>query len=201
MLKVINKEYLISSFKEFNEKVLSRIYAAIPINKSVLDKLGESEGSLMFNGIKIGLTGDKGQDGMDGKSAYAIAVERGFAGTENEWLNSLKGEKGAAGPDGISVTSIEQTIVSTEDGGVNIVTVTLSDGTQSTFHVKNGSAGVKGDKGDKGEPGHDADISSITPETIGAAPLNHRHSDMKTIIYSAAEPDVIGENEIVMVYE
>ena len=112
MLKVINKEYLISSFKEFNEKVLSRIYAAIPINKSVLDKLGESEGSLMFNGIKIGLTGDKGQDGMDGKSAYAIAVERGFAGTENEWLNSLKGEKGAAGPDGISVTSIEQTIVS-----------------------------------------------------------------------------------------
>lgn len=45
MLKVINKEYLISSFKEFNEKVLSRIYAAIPINKSVLDKLGESEGT------------------------------------------------------------------------------------------------------------------------------------------------------------
>lgn len=148
MLKVINKEYLISSFKEFNEKVLSRIYAAIPINKSVLDKLGESEGTLMFNGTKIGLTGDKGQDGMDGKSAYTIAVERGFTGTENEWLNSLKGEKG-----------------------------------------------------DKGDPGHDADISGITPETIGAAPLNHRHSDMKTIIYSTAEPDVIGENEIVMVYE
>lgn len=31
-----------------------------------------------------------GRDGKDGKSAYQIAVEHGFVGTEQEWLDSLK---------------------------------------------------------------------------------------------------------------
>ena len=37
--------------------------------------------------------------GEDGKSAYQIAVENGFIGTEAEWLESLKGDTGAAGND------------------------------------------------------------------------------------------------------
>ena len=45
-----------------------------------------------------GLPGRDGIDGSDGKSAYIIAVEHGFSGTENEWLQSLKG---ADGKDGI----------------------------------------------------------------------------------------------------
>lgn len=40
-----------------------------------------------------------GCDGIDGKSAYIIAVEHGFSGTETEWLQSLKG---ADGKDGIT---------------------------------------------------------------------------------------------------
>lgn len=35
----------------------------------------------------------KGDKGDDGKSAYDIAVEHGFKGTEEEWLESLKGNK------------------------------------------------------------------------------------------------------------
>lgn len=35
-----------------------------------------------------------------GKSAYEIAVERGFRGSESEWLDSLKGEPGPPGADG-----------------------------------------------------------------------------------------------------
>ena len=46
-----------------------------------------------------GLPGRDGIDGTDGKSAYIIAVEHGFTGTENEWLQSLKG---ADGRDGIT---------------------------------------------------------------------------------------------------
>ena len=46
-----------------------------------------------------GLPGRDGIDGSDGKSAYIIAVEHGFSGTENEWLQSLKG---ADGRDGIT---------------------------------------------------------------------------------------------------
>lgn len=32
--------------------------------------------------------------GIDGKSAYEVAVKNGFEGTEAEWLDSLKGDKG-----------------------------------------------------------------------------------------------------------
>ncbi len=34
------------------------------------------------------------EHGLDGKSAYEIAVERGFVGTEEEWLASLNGKDG-----------------------------------------------------------------------------------------------------------
>lgn len=40
------------------------------------------------------------EKGKDGKSAYEIAVEHGFAGTETEWLESLKGVDGKDGCDG-----------------------------------------------------------------------------------------------------
>ena len=38
--------------------------------------------------------------GTDGKSAYQVAVDAGFSGTEAEWLASLKGEKGEPGIQG-----------------------------------------------------------------------------------------------------
>jgi hypothetical protein len=45
-----------------------------------------------------GAPGVAGKDGVDGRSAYEIAVANGFTGTEAEWLTSLKGKDGAAGP-------------------------------------------------------------------------------------------------------
>ena len=39
--------------------------------------------------------------GETGKSAYQLAVEKGFIGTEAEWITSLKGEIGPIGPQGI----------------------------------------------------------------------------------------------------
>ena len=50
-----------------------------------------------------GLEGDPGNDGAPGgdgnpgKDAYEVAVEEGFTGTKNEWLTSLKGDKGDTG--------------------------------------------------------------------------------------------------------
>src|SRR5690625_2060834 len=38
-----------------------------------------------------------GGAGADGKSAYEIAVEQGFEGDVDEWLESLKGERGEQG--------------------------------------------------------------------------------------------------------
>lgn len=64
--------------------------------------------------------------GEDGDSAYEIAVENGFAGTEAEWLKSLKGEQGIQGPKGDKGEKGEQ-----------------------------GPKGVKGEKGDTGANGSD----------------------------------------------
>lgn len=41
-----------------------------------------------------------GSVGEPGKSAYEIAVEHGFEGSEEEWLASLKGEQGPPGERG-----------------------------------------------------------------------------------------------------
>ncbi len=58
------------------------------------------------------------------------------------------------GADGIGIQSVEQTSTSTEDGGSNIITVTKTDGTSSTFTVKNGSKGSTGKTGAAGEDGY-----------------------------------------------
>lgn len=49
---------------------------------------------------QAGPPGKDGQDGADGKSAYQIAVDNGFTGTEAQWLASLKGEEGGPGTPG-----------------------------------------------------------------------------------------------------
>ena len=62
-----------------------------------------------------------------GKSAYAIAVAHGFQGTEQEWLNSLRGPKGDPGDKGDPFK--------------------FSDFTPEQLNA------IKGKKGDKGDPG------------------------------------------------
>lgn len=46
-----------------------------------------------------------GAKGEDGKSAYQLAVEAGYEGSEAEWLASLKGTDGRNGIDGINGTN------------------------------------------------------------------------------------------------
>lgn len=68
-------------------------------NKSVIDKFSVSDsGILLFDGSEI--KGSSTTTGNDGKSAYEIAVDNGFIGTETEWLESLKGEPGKDGVPG-----------------------------------------------------------------------------------------------------
>ena len=65
-------------------------------------------------------------------------------------LGRVKGDKGDPG---VGIQSVVQTTTATEDGGSNVVTVTKTDGSTSTFKVKNGSKGVKGDTGATGPTG------------------------------------------------
>ena len=58
------------------------------------------EAALQVDGTVVGVPGPRGEKGDDGKSAYEIAVDNGFSGTEAEWLLSLKGQKGETGATG-----------------------------------------------------------------------------------------------------
>ena len=79
---------------------------------------------------KNGEDGKNGVDGKDGKSAYTIACENGFVGTESEWIESLKGADGTS----VGVASVSESL---ESGGENVVL--FSDGQSVT--VRNGEKG------------------------------------------------------------
>lgn len=108
-----------------------------------------------------GIQGVAGEKGESGASAYEIAVNNGFNGTETEWLASLKGEKGNPGPQGIQG-------VKGESGPQGIQGEDGADGQNGLsayeIAVNNGFIGSEAEwlaslKGEKGEPG-DASISS-----------------------------------------
>ena len=52
---------------------------------------------------------------------------------------------------GNGIASVEQTIVSTEDEGVNETVITQDNGNTTVIQVRNGHTGAKGDKGDTGD--------------------------------------------------
>ena len=69
-----------------------------------------------------GTNGIDGQDGVDGLSAYQIAVNNGFVGTEQQWLGSLKGATGNSGANGTNGWSPVWAIVNRGDDRVIQIT-------------------------------------------------------------------------------
>lgn len=100
---------------------------------SVTDATGTTTAEL-HNGTK-GDKGDTGSRGAAGKSAYEVALQNGFTGTEADWLTSLKGQKGDTGAPGAKGAPGEKG----ERGEKGDV----------------GETGEKGEKGDTGTPGKD----------------------------------------------
>lgn len=71
------------------------------------------------------------------------------------------GSSGAAGKDGVGIASVKTT-GSSASGGVNVVTITLTDGTSNKFNVRNGYDGAAGKSAyevavDEGFDGTEAD--------------------------------------------
>ena len=87
----------------------------VGVAKSEVNTSGElvitySNGDSTNLGKIVGKDGLDGTNGQNGLSAYEIAKNGGFIGTEEDWLKSLKGEqgeKGQNGADGIGITSSE----------------------------------------------------------------------------------------------
>lgn len=92
-----------------------------------------------------GNPGDNGSNGNDGASAYEIAVQSGFVGTESQWLLSLKGEKGDKGEQGVQGEKGDKG----DKGDTGLQGIQGIQGEKG----EKGDTGEKGDKGDKGDTG------------------------------------------------
>lgn len=64
-----------------------------------LDSLKGEKGADGKDGAEgaAGADGADGADGANGKTAYELAVDNGFTGTEAEWIASLNGKDGVDG--------------------------------------------------------------------------------------------------------
>lgn len=88
------------------------------------------------------IEGGSGGTGQNGLSAYEIAIQKGFEGTEEEWLQSLNGKDGKNGANGQDGKSAYEVAVS--NGFV---------GTEEEWLISlKGQDGVQGEKGEKGDP-------------------------------------------------
>lgn len=68
----------------------------------VIDSLISDVADLISGGVP---SGGGGADGADGKSAYELALDAGFVGTLEQWLQSLHGADGVDGSDGVDGTN------------------------------------------------------------------------------------------------
>lgn len=91
-----NSNYLIQSIENFKNngeldstKTYDLIYENDKLSTAIMNDL------LFYHGI---IGGGNGVVGSDGKSAYQIAKDNGYIGTESEWLESLKGKYGTFNP-------------------------------------------------------------------------------------------------------
>jgi len=90
-------------------------------------------------GVK-GQKGDKGDKGDQGiQGIQGIQGEQGIPG--------IQGVKGDTGATGNGVAKVEQTTESHVSEGVNVWTLTETNGTTNDFNVRNGEKGDKGDTG------------------------------------------------------
>lgn len=88
--------------------------------------------------------GKDGKDGENGASAYDIAVKNGFNGTEVQWLESLKGERGETGAQGVAGAT-----GSAGANGKSAYQIAVDNGFNGT--EVEWLASLKGEKGDKGD--------------------------------------------------
>ena len=106
-----------------------------------------------------------GAQGIQGLSAYQVAVQHGFEGTEDEWLISLKGEKGETGPKGDKGDTGEKGATG-ERGPQGLQGERGLQGVQGEQGEPGiqGPIGPKGEKGDQGERGPQGPQGQIGPQ-------------------------------------
>ena len=129
---------------------------------TIVDADGETSATLH--------NGANGEKGTDGKSAYQIAVEQGYQGSESDWLSSLKGNKGDKGEKGNTgakgnpgqngaegksayAIAVEHGYENSEDEWLLSLKGEKGDTGERGEKGETGQQGEQGPKGEKGDPG------------------------------------------------
>ena len=108
---------------------------------TIVDADGETSATLH--------NGANGEKGTDGKSAYQIAVEQGYQGSESDWLSSLKGDKGDKGEKGNTGAKGNPGQDGTD--GKSAYAIAVEHGYEDS--EKKWLLSLKGEKGDPGDRG------------------------------------------------
>lgn len=159
-------------------------------NKTYLDNINQNlskTSSVTFAGVKS--TGDVVAYSTGTASApFKYWKPSVSASGDLSWTDSTSTTKpdtvnikGSKGDKGTSVSSVTQTTTSTADGGTNVITCKLSDGTTTTFSIKNGSKGSTGATGPQGPQGPTGATGATGPAWNGGTisnniTINHGYS-------------------------
>lgn len=121
--------------------------------------------------------------GQDGKSAYEVAVQEGYSGTESQWLSSLQGPQGpqgiqgATGPQGVKGDTGDQGIQGPQ-------------GLQGPAG-EDGAVGPQGPAGSDGADGADG-TTDISPKWVEVtASRNLLPTDIGKILYNNGATDFV----------
>ena len=99
--KYFNSKYTAAQIESFLDDLNAKNYVPVidPVTKHW--KVNDVDTGILAEGAN----GSNGTDGASGESAYDIAVENGFEGTEEQWLQSLHGQDGINGTNGSNGTN------------------------------------------------------------------------------------------------
>ncbi len=100
------------------EQILTTSQGAMNIANEVLNKVNNGE--------------------LDGKSAYELACDEGYKGTQSEWIESLGGIQGERG---VGITDV--TRIATNNN-IDTYQIVYTDGNSTTFNITNGVDGSDG---------------------------------------------------------
>lgn len=144
-----------------------------------------------------GTDGAAGRDGANGASAYEIALQHGYSGSETAWLESLhgadgaKGDTGADGRDGADGKSAYQIAVASGFDGTEQAWLASLKGDKGDKGDP-GATGAKGEKGDPGKDGTDVDLTPYAKKTDLTEYLPKSGGQMSgNIDLTAAEADLL----------
>jgi hypothetical protein len=152
-----------------------------------------------------------GRRGPKGDSAYQVAVQLGFVGTEQQWITSLKGDTGQGtqgnpGPPGVDGSNgytprkgidytdgIDGKEIELQNSGTYIQWRYIGDVSWANLILVSDLKGNKGDKGDRGDTGL---TGSNGPSISSVAFVNNdivfTKDDTNTVILSNAKVTLKG---------